>query len=464
MNTFKRKALTSAVIAGLAGAKTVAWFLLGPVYDYYMDPRNGLVKFDSDSKELKELGDTFTKKFGEFSDALKKNQDKMDSALDEIKREGTVHAETAKKLKESGEAQAAAQKEMKEAQEKHTARLQEIEQKLAKKTTDPDDPKNFRSVGQRMIDSDQFKAMIAAKEGRMAPITVERKAILNATGQNQPLVPSARVPGVIMAPNRRLTIRDLLPQIPTETNLIEYAKENVFTNSAAPQGSGSSPVETEGQVKAESTITFTLTSVGVITLAHFIAASRQILADAKQLAGYIDARLEYGLKLEEEDELLNSTGTNGELNGLRNQADAFDGSTSNDTALDTLLRAFLQVSLSEYESTGVVLHPRNWINIMLIKDTQGRYIFSDPHSAETPRVWGKNVVPTQSMPVGNFLTGAFDLGAAIYDREGVSIRISDQHSDFFTRNLIAILCEERLALVVYRPSAFVKGAISSSVN
>jgi HK97 family phage major capsid protein len=42
----------------------------------------------------------------------------------------------------------------------------------------------------------------------------------------------------------------------------------------------------------------------------------------------------------------------------------------------------------------VVLHPTDWTNILLLKDTQGRYLFSDPHGQTSPQVWGKPVVAT----------------------------------------------------------------------
>jgi hypothetical protein len=38
-----------------------------------------------------------------------------------------------------------------------------------------------------------------------------------------------------------------------------------------------------------------------------------------------------------------------------------------------------------------------------------------------------------------------------------TVEVSREHSDYFVRNLAAILCESRLALTVYRPDAFVMG-------
>lgn len=406
---------------------------------------------------IKELNAAMQGALGKLGDGIKQAQDVAMKALEEVRQEGTVHAKTADELKKMGEGNAALQTEVK----KLSDRLLEAEQKMTAKPTAPE-PSVVKSAGQIFAESDSFKQMIQSKGFNSLPVEIDRKAIVNATMNTlQPLVNGDRQPGIIMPAMRRLTIRDLLPQIPTGSNLVEYASELVFTNAAAPQGGTASPTGTgEGEAKPESTITFQMSTAAVITLAHWIGASRQVMSDAAQLAGYIDTRLSYGLKLEEEDELLNSSGTAGELNGLRNQATAFNGGVTNATALDTLLRAFLQVSLAEYEASAVVLHPTDWTNIMMLKDTQGRYLFSDPHSTELPRVWGRAVVPTASMTVGQFLTGAFDIGAAIYDREGVSIRVSDQHSDYFTRNLVAILCEERLTLVVYRPASFVTGALS----
>jgi hypothetical protein len=46
--------------------------------------------------------------------------------------------------------------------------------------------------------------------------------------------------------------------------------------------------------------------------------------------------------------------------------------------------------------------------------------------------------------------------AVLWDRMRVSISVSNQHSDFFIRNLIAILAEMRAAFGVLRPAAFIE--------
>jgi HK97 family phage major capsid protein len=476
MNTFKRKTLFAAVVAGLgavgesvrinvkAAGQTAAWFLLTPVYNYAMDPRNGIVKWDTESKEIKALETTVLEKFTELKSKIAQNQEAMDKAVSEVKKIETIEASTNDKLKELGAAVTKTQTETKAAMDAYLARVTEMEQKIAKKTTSSDQPE-VKSAGRLVVESKEFKEMMELGTRTSKAIAIERKAIFNSTtlDGNQPLVMPDRRPGIIMPVQRRLTVRDLLPQIATTSDVIQFAKETLFTNNAGPQGGLTSPTVAggEGEIKPESNLTFSLSSAPVITLAHFIAASRQVLSDAGMLQGYIDSRLGYGLKLEEELELLTADGTVGKLNGINNQAAAFSYTASGTQALDILLYAFLQISLQNMEASGVVLHPYDWVNIMKLKDTQGRYLFSNPHDAEVPQVWGKKVVPTQSQTQGTFTAGAFDMGAAIYDREGMNVRISDQHADFFTRNLVAILCEERLALAMYRTEAFVKGSITA---
>ena len=106
-----------------------------------------------------------------------------------------------------------------------------------------------------------------------------------------------------------------------------------------------------------------------------------------------------------------------------------------------------------------MLHPTDWAKIELTKDSQGRYIVGDPTGVLGKRLWNLPVVDTQAMGVGHFLTGAFRLGAQIFDRQTIEILMSTENENDFIRNMITIRGEERLALAVYRPAAFTYGAL-----
>ncbi len=345
------------------------------------------------------------------------------------------------------------------------ARIDAIEAKFNRDTEEQ--ANQILLPGELFTKSDAYKALSNASVKkatmqvkdlrRYMPGGMDTKAILNATGLNQPLVPAQQIPGVVAPINRRMTIRDLLPVGRTTSNSLQYVRETLFTNNAGPQVGGSPTAPLEGALKNESDIQFDLQTAYVATLAHYIMASRQVLDDAPMLESYINQRLIYGLALEEEDELLNGDGSAGQLNGLFNQAIAYNRGQPGDTPIDTLLRAQTQVLLSEYDTEFYVLHPTDWERIILTKDTQGRYIIARPEQLTAPILWSKPVVATQAITAGYWLAGNGSMAAQIWDRQDASVELSREDRDNFIRNLVTILCEERLALTVYRPQALVKG-------
>lgn len=336
-------------------------------------------------------------------------------------------------------------------------RMHELEQKSVNARLDD---AGYVSLGEQFTKSDSWEAMQGGRQGsakmEIADKIDMKTAIINATGQNQPLAPANRLPGVQHEPNRILTLRDLLPTGNTSTNLIEYAKENVFTNNAGPQYA--SPAF-ENVTKPESAITFTLATAAVVTLAHWIPASRQVLEDSPMLQSYINNRLMYGLKLEEEDEILNGAGTSGKLNGLLNQATTQTVPSPAPTSIDKIRYAIAQANVSNYQPDSIVMNPNDWRDLELAKDSQGRYLFANPQTSAAPRMWGLPVVVTNSIAENTFLLGAFGMGAQIWDRNQATIEVSRENSDNFVKNMVTILAEERLALTVYRPAAFIKGTI-----
>jgi len=128
-----------------------------------------------------------------------------------------------------------------------------------------------------------------------------------------------------------------------------------------------------------------------------------------------------------------------------------------ETAIDRLRLALLQVALAEYEADGIVLSPIDWAAIELTKTTDNQYLFTTPTGLAVPGLWGRPVVATQAMDAGDFLVGSFQQGAQGWDREDVSVTVSTEDRDNFVKNMVTILCEERVGLSVYRPEAFVKG-------
>lgn len=330
-------------------------------------------------------------------------------------------------------------------------RLAELEQKAERAGGAADEQKSF---GERFVDDERVKAFISGEptSGRVdarfkATITSATTDTAGAAGAG---IAVTRLPGVLELPQRRLTVRDLLSQGRMDGNSLEYVRETGFTNNAAPVA--------EAALKPESDLKFDLVQTSAKVVAHWMKASRQILSDFSQLRSIIDQRLIYGLKFKEEAQLLNGDGTGQNLHGIVPQAEAFVApmTISGATEIDNLRLAMLQAELAEFPSTGAVLNPKDWARIELEKDTTGRYIIGNPQGTLAPTIWGLPVVTTQAMAEDKFLTGAFKLGAQVFDRWDARVEVGYVNDDFI-RNLITVLCEERLALAVYRPEAFVYG-------
>jgi len=282
----------------------------------------------------------------------------------------------------------------------------------------------------------------------------------NPLSNDNPLVPAHRG-SLVAAPLRRPTIRALFAQIPVASNLIEVPTEATFTNNARPQGDTSPVGHGEGELKAQSTMTFSLASFPVVTIAHYIRASRQILSDAAMLKSHIDRRLLHGLALEEEDEMLTGDGGANTMRGLNSFAQAFAGGVTNATALDTLARAIDQLQGgSNHEATGIILHTSDWLAITLLKDSQGRYLLGNPADMTVPQLWGKPVIPTSAQTVGKFTVLDAPSAGYIADREFATVRVSENVGEDFIRNLVTILCENRTVLVVEQGNAIVTGNLS----
>lgn len=333
-------------------------------------------------------------------------------------------------------------------------------------------PAQMKSIADTLKEDDDVSRLIKNKKGRatftlsgdQASDILEQKTILTggtgftlATGA--PIGIERRV-GIVPEARRQLHVRDLLPSRPTTSPLIYYVKVSVPMAIASPQ--------VEGSAKAETTVQFTTASAAVQTLAVFVKASKQVLDDFTELEGYIRSALPYSVNKAEDLQLLSGSGTGQDLNGLVTQASAFNVALLSAAAgyqrIDQLSAAIEQVEiLDEVSPTFIVLNPRDWWNIVRTKDGFGKYLVGDPMNDSLPTLWNRRLVSTTAMPSGTFLVGNGDPASVeIRDRMELQVDISTEDSDNFEKNLITIRAEKRLALLVYRPQAFITGTFATS--
>lgn len=327
------------------------------------------------------------------------------------------------------------------------ARVDEIEQKAARRpgfteaAAVPSWGADFTE--RKSADLEQ----LASQRGR---VSLEMKtSITSAADSGGGLIVPTR-DSTVSLPRRRLTIRDLLTVINVSTGTVEYPRQVARPNAAG--------MVAEGALKPEAAATFELANAPIRTIAHWIPASRQVLEDAPQLAGMIDVDLRYGLAVKEEEQLLFGSGVGQNLTGMATLATAYAPPIviAGANMIDKIGLAILQSSLTDVPPDGIVVHPSDWWAMRLLKDADGKYILGDPGADVSPRLFGLPVVPTQAMTIDKFLVGGF-AAQTLYDRWTPRVEVSTEHADFFTRNMVAILAEERIGFAAKQPQALIFG-------
>jgi HK97 family phage major capsid protein len=344
--------------------------------------------------------------------------------------------------------------------------VEKLEAKMAR-IPEGEPLKVYKSAGQRFVESEEFKSAVAGKKFETGSVEVGslfRKQINDAlvgAGFAGPVWPDM-LPNIVYEEGHRvMTIRDIMNVAPTTSNAISYFKE---TEDFQKESAKSQKVETA--TKEQVKMGFEPITTPVETIGAWIPASRQVLSDSAMLQGHIDTRLTYKVLKEYEDQILFGSGVDGELEGIHNYegVQTVGYPTGDQTALDLLRLAFARVRVNEYFATAVILNPNDWARLELLKGTDDRYVWVSVPDGGQPRIWRVPVVETTAMEEYRFLTGAFGIGAQLFEREGASVRISEHHSDYFVRNAVAILAEMRAALAVYRASAFIKGTFSKDLS
>lgn len=398
---------------------------------------------------MSEVNEILKKVTASIEEATSKFNAKAEDALKEAKKSGQLSAET----KDSVDKMASELNAMREAEKTLKASLGELEQHVAQMPLS-----NARdvieSVGQQVISAEAMKAFAASVEGNKR-VSIPVNAALISTDVPGQIVAPQRLPGIYTAPKQRLFIRDLIAPGKTISNTIYWVQQTGFTNKAS--------VVAENTTKPYSDIQFAEKITPVRTIAHLFKASKQILDDFAQLQSTVDAEMRYGLKYVEEQEILFGDGTGAHLEGIIPQASAYAAAfeVEQQNGIDDLRLAMLQAQLARFPASGHVLHFIDWAKIELTKDTLGRYILANPAALTGPTLWGLPVVATEAAAFkGKFLTGAFNAGAQLFDREETNVVISTENADDFEKNMITIRCEERLALAVKRPEAFVYGSFT----
>ena len=336
-----------------------------------------------------------------------------------------------------------------------------------------------KSLGLTVVDSPEFKALLAGfPEGRVpsksrvqsAPIAV--KALFTGASSTSAgaFVVNERTDIVEFLGRKPLTIRSLVANRRTVSDAVEFVQETSHTNAAAVVAEAtSSAAPTAVSTGATGAVTFTNASGGgykpegswafavvttnVKTIAEWVPVTKRALADVAQLEGLINDQLAADVAEAEEDQILNGNSSGENFTGINNTSSIQTQAWSTDL-FTTVRKGVTKLrTVGRVNPTALVLNPADAEAIDLLKDGENRYYYGGPSQIGQRTLWGVPVVESESQASGTGLLGDFSK-AVLWDREQTTVTMTDSHADFFVRNLVAVLAEERLAFGVTRPTAF----------
>lgn len=308
-----------------------------------------------------------------------------------------------------------------------------------------------KALGDILVESESFKQADwgNAKANAKAQVGFLLKSILTgATG----IPDKTRLAGIMpIVPDWSSWLFNRVAQGTMTGGVFEWVQDT------SPAYDQTVPPTAEGALKPEVTNTFELKSVAPKTIAHWLSASKQILADMAALGSFLNARLLYGLVRKLEYQVVNGSGVGTNLQGLMTVAPDAGVVIAGDTPFDTVRKAIGVVEANAWNVDTVGLHPLDWALLQIIKGTDGHYVYFNPASSvSVAPIWGKPVVASPEVQQGKFLLGAFQQGAQLLEREGASVQAGFQNDDF-TRNLVTLLAEMRAVQAIYAINAFRKG-------
>ncbi|NAW95845.1 phage major capsid protein [Vibrio sp. V42_P2S4T144] len=322
--------------------------------------------------------------------------------------------------------------ELKAANDELKSRLREVEAKSASGFVPA--KAQVKSLGEQFADSTEFKHMA---EGKSAVAKVEIKTSTNATSATY----SQRLAGVVGKPVESLNLLDVIPTMPATSNSVEYTKELLITDGAAPRAD-------ELSAYGVSDYTFENLSMQISDVGHIRKMSKNLMDDNARVAAFINNKMPYQVARAVQNQIVSGTGTGGQLKGLTH----VDNHTvftpeAGKTIFDNVRLAKAQMKAAGLEATFIVLHPEDTAELDLTKGSDGHYIAADARAVNPNVAWGVRVIESSSIAKGKFLL--VDAGEiTLHVRQGIDIKMSDSDQDDFQKGLIAVRADQRCALTV----------------
>jgi HK97 family phage major capsid protein len=245
-------------------------------------------------------------------------------------------------------------------------------------------------------------------------------------------------PGIIQNPNRKVHIRDLVPQGQMSGSTFYYMKENGA-------GEGTIATVSEGATKPQIDLDLVEASAPAEYIAGWLRISNKMLDDVTGLTAFLQSRLLEKLLVAEDAQLLNGDGTAPNISGITDTGNFTAASGAATIDVEQLVQAISQLEELDREATGIVLRPSDLPGIVTMS----------PEGVL--RIAGVPVSRTTAMTVDKFIVGDFNQGAMLLIREAPRVEFFREDGTNVRENKVTVRVEERVAFPIFGSNYFIYG-------
>ena len=295
----------------------------------------------------------------------------------------------------------------------------------------PHGPTSGESLGDIFTRSAEYADYQRSPRGTSGRVDVDLSLMMRAplttvSGTGAPWQVPDRI--AIAAPTSQTPLLDVVGRVRVSSSSVEWITYPAAASLAA--------VVPEGTQKPEATLTASIVSVNLSTIAHYVEATRQLLEDSPAARDFIDQELRRGV-----------------LDKIESLIAASVIATTSPTASGATLLGAIRAGVGAVQSAGfqpsrVLLNPADYADLDIsVMGVAG--VRPDVGTS----FWGLVPVAVGAIPPGTAYVG--DMGSAVtfLERTGVQVFVTDSHSGNFTKNIFTFVGEARGAAVVTRPEA-----------
>ena len=257
---------------------------------------------------------------------------------------------------------------------------------------------------------------------------------------------------------RDLAVRNAFGAEQISGNAITFFTLGAKEDNSAPSPKGINEAAAKPQFHiVEGTVTKALQKI-----AGWFYETDELLEDNPYLASALNNRGLYELDAAVEDYLLTTLAA---TSGIGAKTYAHNGNVTPDVILDAIMAV---KGDTRFNADTIIINPTDYAILRKLKTASGsnEYVgggfFYGPHGngqvTVQPGIWGLETIVTPNVTAGTVLVGAFKQGATVVTKagEGARIEVHTGDHDDAIYNRVTVVVEERLALAVRYPKAFVK--------